>query len=161
MTITETCTYVDIESTLIDTFISDQTNRTLTLSVNNYTTTTTLELELADLTAGSPNYYRLTLADLSQTDEFTNGVYKLTVTLEETGEDDLTDTGCWFSKCGLNCEIIEHYASNGKSMAHVYYSILSDNLNQCSECDCDDAYLVYKELRYILDGIKTKECAGC
>lgn len=163
MTITTAtdCTYVRIESTLIDDYVSDQTNKTLTLSVYNCTDTEDIVLELADLTVGSPNYYELVPEDIGQTTEFTNSIYKYTVLLEETGEDDQEDIGCNFVKCGLNCDIISYYMTNGLSMAHVYYTILSDNLNACTECDCDDACQLWADLNYILTGEKIKNCSGC
>lgn len=163
MTITnaEDCTYVRLESNLINDYVSDQTNKTLTLSVYDCSTTEEIVIVIGDITVGVTNYYELTPADIGQTDTFTNGIYKYTILLEKTGESDQEDVGCNFSKCGLNCDIIEHYTTSGLSMAHVYYTILSDNLNVCTECECDDACLIWNNLNYILTGEKIKECSGC
>lgn len=158
LTAASDCTYIQVESTLIDDFVSDQTNKTLSVIANNCSTDTTVELELADLTVGSPNYYRITPSDLSQAAAIDDQLYKITVKLEETGQDTQLDTSCVLVSCELNCDIVDFYVANGNSMAHIYFEILKNGLNNCAECDCDDACKIWNGLQDILNGDNVQCC---
>lgn len=152
------CTYVNLESTLIDDFVLDQTNKTLTLIYSTTSGSDELELEIGDITAGSPNYYQITPTDLGQTSTISDQVYKFQIKLEETGQDDLYDTGCTLMDCSLHCDITEFQYANQTSFAIIYYTVLSQGLNNCTECTCDDALLLWEDLQDILNGTTSCNC---
>ena len=129
------CT-VSITSPLIDTFIG--AGGTLTIDVYDFTSTTSTQLTLDDVTGAV-----YTIEDLA------SGVYQFTLTLDVQSE-----KGCIFIGCELECDPVDAYLEDSRSINHILFDILDTIPQQCDGCECSNANEVYKRL---ING----DCDGC
>lgn len=157
------CNQISIESSLIDDYIADQTNKTLTL-VSKYVCNTEYSetLELADLDVPNSRYVLQPTYYSSTATKFTDGIYSYSVVLTESGTDQ-TDNACFLIACSLKCDVVEYLADSSNSLNDRVVVATSyerlDDLATCNQCDCENACVIYTELCSILK--TTGNCEQC
>lgn len=169
-TITSDCATIELTSDLITDYISDQTDRKLTVSVTlnccsdessaNFSVDVDLDDENLDIGAVKyildPDWFSWTTTNLK------DAVYHITVRLTNTVSEEYTEQQeCEFVDCQTKCTVF-NYIRDNDDWFNVYttYKALQWS-KQCDDCDCKTSCTLYNRLCYYL-GLNTNEDdCGC
>ena len=105
--------------------------------------------------------FQLDPDDMDMTDTFTDGIYgfELVVTTIATGSTS-TSSGCHFVDCTTKCLLVEDVADDYSTLAGASFLALS-NVNDCADCNCADACIVYTYMNGLLTQNSTSNTNGC
>lgn len=133
-----------ITSELIDEFVDAFPEPGFTLSLQTSCgcsgENVTVELEPSDISVlVAPNRYVLSLPV---------GIHNLKL-IKREGNTQTEDALCYFNECGLICDIVDLVAE-GNHDAWKYFEALR-LVNECDECTCTKACVIWEELSKILN----------
>lgn len=136
---------------------------TITLAITHNCSNTPIEItidELADLAyVDSDAYFIINPTIVSQSNSTLNdGIYHIELTVVKDSGEYYNASLCVGIVCTASCDAITYLANNLNSDIHKYVVALEDWVNQCSECECDDACIIYTYLRKLLDDEVENPC---
>lgn len=137
------------------------TTITLEITHNCATTSTSVTIdELTDLTYLDPDaYFVVTPTVMGQSSStLEDGIYSLELTVVKDSGEYYNAKVCIGVVCTAACDSITYLANNLSSDIHKYVVALEDWVNQCSSCACEDACVIYKYLRKLLDDEVENPC---
>ncbi len=162
-----------ITSDLIDAYVTALPSKPTTLVLIakvNCETEFVFTLDDTNIDLGNSEFTLLP-ADFNQDTNFDNQVisFSLTETTISTGATEV-QTYCLFVDKDLKCQVIDYIGTtltNNESTDNIIlvqslYSSLED-INDCSDCDCEDGCIIFEYLTSLLGGTSTttSNCANC
>jgi len=165
MTVTlSECTALELESTLLGTFLATPEDYTVQFNSNinccstSFSETIATEDVTVDTITITPTTYNR--------DAFISGVYYLEIVLIDENGTRQTDRICYF----IDCENTIYSAVCAKLASDVKFVSNADRLyraltytSQCDDCDCNKACVLYEALlkELAIDFNKIKKDCGC
>lgn len=159
MTLTpSSCDYIVIVSAILNDYIANPGDYTTVTVSGTFNQGTAFSYELGTLdTTGEVRTYsgeeRIYPEFYDLVDEFSNGVYSITIVAVK--EDDTTETeqGCVFMDCSVKCDVVT------TEQMVLHYALAQ--ANGCT-CDCAKMYKVYEALlSKISTGTSNESDCGC
>lgn len=155
------CTNIILQSEYIDDFVNSVTPNELTIKLyRNCKLVTEIIFEAVMYEALVEGITLDTELYNQSGDKLSDGIYGVEI-IDKNTERIIKDYSCAALLCGTRCNIMEYVASNLTSHVYALYKVL-DFVDVCTDCNCDDACVIFDELTSILtDSKKIKPCGNC
>lgn len=153
-----------ITADFIDDVIAGETGMTVSIDiVVNAGTTVNIPITIGIIDVPN-NRLEIDPADINLT-EFINGVYSFKLTKKYTNGSKEFNSYCLFIDIDFTCTMIDKIASSVNDQNKVIYILglfnILNKINECEECNCSNALVLWNEINYSLDlQIKQNDC-GC
>lgn len=168
LSINTTRTLITVESTLLDSFISNPSNY-VDIKIDGYFSNTdapvshiytNLEPIGSTTSVATNGGIETILPDFFTTTEFAQGVYQFVITLTSDTEISV-DQGCLYVENGLKCDVDDYLLDESKTLLErvligLKYKSLLD-VSTCS-CKCDKYIEIYNDL---IDTFDSNTCKTC